>query len=140
MTSKRCTVRHAVSTAADRGRVTPNGRSISRLAGIAADGDEGKDAAVEARVLSRQEEGVLGYYSIPGSEILPCVYNSSNTGTKTVISRVDIAPHGVEIPIPLVEDVPPPALAQWRGAERACLLYTSPSPRDKRQSRMPSSA
>ena len=27
-----------------------------------------------------------------------------------------------------------------RGAARACLLYTSPSPRDKRQSRMPSSA
>ena len=25
-------------------------------------------------------------------------------------------------------------------AENACLLYTSPSPRDKRQSRMPSSA
>ena len=25
-------------------------------------------------------------------------------------------------------------------AEQACLLYTSPSPRDKRQSRMPSSA
>ena len=25
-------------------------------------------------------------------------------------------------------------------AARACLLYTSPSPRDKRQSRMPSSA
>ena len=27
-----------------------------------------------------------------------------------------------------------------RRAEDACLLYTSPSPRDKRQSRMPSSA
>ena len=26
------------------------------------------------------------------------------------------------------------------GADRSCLLYTSPSPRDKRQSRMPSSA
>ena len=26
------------------------------------------------------------------------------------------------------------------GAIEACLLYTSPSPRDKRQSRMPSSA
>ena len=26
------------------------------------------------------------------------------------------------------------------GHHRACLLYTSPSPRDKRQSRMPSSA
>ena len=35
---------------------------------------------------------------------------------------------------------------QWLGAydyltlSKACLLYTSPSPRDKRQSRMPSSA
>ena len=27
-----------------------------------------------------------------------------------------------------------------RGKDSACLLYTSPSPRDKRQSRMPSSA
>ena len=27
-----------------------------------------------------------------------------------------------------------------RGKQRSCLLYTSPSPRDKRQSRMPSSA
>ena len=30
------------------------------------------------------------------------------------------------------------ALYGWRG--ESCLLYTSPSPRDKRQSRMPSSA
>ena len=31
---------------------------------------------------------------------------------------------------------------QWKNREqlKACLLYTSPSPRDKRQSRMPSSA
>ena len=28
----------------------------------------------------------------------------------------------------------------WQGRYKACLLYTSPSPRDKRQSRMPSSA
>ena len=28
----------------------------------------------------------------------------------------------------------------WTGAALICLLYTSPSPRDKRQSRMPSSA
>ena len=37
------------------------------------------------------------------------------------------------------------AAAAWRGkgdgkAADGCLLYTSPSPRDKRQSRMPSSA
>ena len=28
----------------------------------------------------------------------------------------------------------------WSETYKACLLYTSPSPRDKRQSRMPSSA
>ena len=31
-------------------------------------------------------------------------------------------------------------LATAVGAKKVCLLYTSPSPRDKRQSRMPSSA
>ena len=29
---------------------------------------------------------------------------------------------------------------EWELQSNACLLYTSPSPRDKRQSRMPSSA
>ena len=33
-----------------------------------------------------------------------------------------------------------PAFARGRILPRTCLLYTSPSPRDKRQSRMPSSA
>ena len=31
-------------------------------------------------------------------------------------------------------------LEEWNDWYRSCLLYTSPSPRDKRQSRMPSSA
>ena len=57
--SKRCTVRHAVSTAADRRSIAQDGRPISCLAVIAADGGAGKDAAAEARVLSRQEEGVF---------------------------------------------------------------------------------
>ena len=30
--------------------------------------------------------------------------------------------------------------ARLKGQSKSCLLYTSPSPRDKRQSRMPSSA
>ena len=30
--------------------------------------------------------------------------------------------------------------AKRLGAKRACLLYTSPSPRDRQESRMPSSA
>ena len=50
---------------------------------------------------------------------------------------------GVAIPRTVVHDV-----AEWReggavgqGARRlACLLYTSPSPRDRQKSRMPSSA
>ena len=35
-----------------------------------------------------------------------------------------------------------PGASRWssNGWHQACLLYTSPSPRDKRQSRMPSSA
>ena len=41
----------------------------------------------------------------------------------------------------LAEGDIPAALALYRSAwEESCLLYTSPSPRDKRQSRMPSSA
>ena len=48
-------------------------------------------------------------------------------------------------PVVLQEDTRPPAYGDKysEGASRtfySCLLYTSPSPRDKRQSRMPSSA
>ena len=39
-----------------------------------------------------------------------------------------------------LDDLLPEAFATVREAAKSCLLYTSPSPRDKRQSRMPSSA
>ena len=35
---------------------------------------------------------------IPGSEILPYLYNSRNPGTQTQIPRIDIASQGVETP------------------------------------------
>ena len=35
-------------------------------------------------------------YVIPGSEILPCFYNSSKPGMKAVVPRVDTVEHGVE--------------------------------------------
>ena len=40
----------------------------------------------------------------------------------------------------VVHDVALQSLPVRFAIDRACLLYTSPSPRDKRQSRMPSSA
>ena len=39
---------------------------------------------------------------MPGSEILPFTYSSSEPRTKTAISPVDIAPRGAQIPIPLL--------------------------------------
>ena len=39
-----------------------------------------------------------------------------------------------------IREIAPDEVLLAAGASRACLLYTSPSPRDKRQSRMPSSA
>ena len=38
---------------------------------------------------------------MPGSEILPYLYNSNNPGTNMEIPRVDTAPQGVEIPTQL---------------------------------------
>ena len=55
---------------------------------------------------------------------------------------VQAAPGGpVEQQLALIEQgAKDNALGGSIGAGSACLLYTSPSPRDKRQSRMPSSA
>ena len=38
---------------------------------------------------------------IPGSQLPPYICNSDNLGTKTAVSRVETAPHGVETPAPL---------------------------------------
>ena len=42
--------------------------------------------------------------------------------------------------LPLFRRLPKRGFKNFGHKEYACLLYTSPSPRDKRQSRMPSSA
>ena len=40
----------------------------------------------------------------------------------------------------VITDINEKPLAHWSLAALACLLYTSPSPRDRQKSRMPSSA
>ena len=45
-----------------------------------------------------------------------------------------------KVPRKLIEQRFGPEIAREEALRQACLLYTSPSPRDKRQSRMPSSA
>ena len=80
-TSKRCTVRHAVSTAAGRGSIAPNGRPISWLAGIAAAGDEGKDAAAE----------VLGAVQAGGG----CVERGGGGGTRETNTERETNTDGV---------------------------------------------
>ena len=51
-------------------------------------------------------------------------------------ARIGVASYGSHLPGSSTQDDVLAAIA----ALNACLLYTSPSPRDKRQSRMPSSA
>ena len=61
-----------------------------------------------------------------------CVYCEWGGGTGTKIIKKDME---------LVKrDIMALKRAGYRDAYLTCLLYTSPSPRDKRQSRMPSSA
>ena len=61
----------------------------------------------------------------------------SSTTSGTDCGPVDAAPR-----LPRQHDDAPPEAVEQRQAERHedCLLYTSPSPRDRQKSRMPSSA
>ena len=74
---------------------------------------------------------------------------SAETDWQTWIEHVEL--HGLsgfvnqhledhELPIPEQMHMPLKVLKMRHAGASNCLLYTSPSPRDKRQSRMPSSA
>ena len=55
--------------------------------------------------------------------------------------RVQVGVHGVHVRAELLERDDGEDVSRSRGeVERGCLLYTSPSPRDVEESRMPSSA
>ena len=63
----------------------------------------------------------MGFH--PGVRNPSIPYNSNNRGTQLEICRVHVAPQGVET---LLHQ----PIADWLGPMEACLLYTSPSPRD----------
>ena len=58
-------------------------------------------------------------------------FNTIRTGraNASLLDRISVEYYGAETPIKSLASI-----------STVCLLYTSPSPRDKRQSRMPSSA
>ena len=66
-------------------------------------------------------------------------FGSSETRTGT-----ENPPNGGSNSLPItkvkIPQMPLPTYSHQKGEDLTCLLYTSPSPRDKRQSRMPSSA
>ena len=57
--------------------------------------------------------------------------NMSKSNMANLQDRLQLTVDGLDVPLPNLEGL---------CVLNICLLYTSPSPRDKRQSRMPSSA
>ena len=108
----------------------------------------GSDLTLEHVGINPTRDGVIRILRAMGADIE--IMNERLVGGEPVADlRVRHAPlNGIEIPeeeVPLAIDELPVVLIAAACAEgvtvlRGCLLYTSPSPRDKRQSRMPSSA
>ena len=84
----------------------------------------------------RTQWGVLFFGCILGILVLPtCLYDVRSSGRRETLA--DFFPFEAWQKVRPIFD-----LSYWgiAGLFGCCLLYTSPSPRDKRQSRMPSSA
>ena len=81
-----------------------------------------------------------------GSRLKSSVCQTEVIAVKAPGTEMDIRCGGVPMvdPTGSIPDDPSPLDAAMNGTQMGkryvCLLYTSPSPRDKRQSRMPSSA
>ena len=86
--------------------------------------------------------GVVGTrrYSTPGLTALKHLTIKRVAPEATVGVREAVLWPGRPDMCRLAEDAQGLHLAATLGDDQVCLLYTSPSPRDKRQSRMPSSA
>ena len=76
----------------------------------------------------------------PAAEAVQSVVAEAATMKKeAAMMKTEAAPMATEA-APVVTEAAPVTSSVVEGTLVNCLLYTSPSPRDKRQSRMPSSA
>ena len=73
-----------------------------------------------------------GYLQTAAAAVADAVQNLPVTGANLPLS--------IQNGIQAITNFQPAALAQWVVNNQICLLYTSPSPRDVEESRMPSSA
>ena len=78
------------------------------------------------------------YYSSSGSNVIELFENDGNSNPTWTYSTIATSTNfNMKL---FIEDIDGDGDADVLSADYTCLLYTSPSPRDKRQSRMPSSA
>ena len=104
----------------ESGRVQLNGQILTTPATIVTDED---DIIVDDKALPKKERTRLFLYHKPAGLVTS---NKDEQGRTTIFDK---------LPKEL-----PRVMTVGRLDINTCLLYTSPSPRDKRQSRMPSSA
>ena len=100
------------------------------------------DEAQEVEDYSAEFDSVSSFASVAGSPRAAAVAAGEDYSTDSFASFAGSPRAAQVVADDYSEDFESPRAAAAAAGEdySACLLYTSPSPRDKRQSRMPSSA
>ena len=98
------------------------------------------DGAV-LKVNSNLVQDNLGYTSKAPRWALAYKFSAEEQTTKLIDIKLQVGRTGAVTPVAVLDPINVGgALVSFATLHNPCLLYTSPSPRDKRQSRMPSSA
>ena len=95
--------------------------------------------------IQREEKLNPSQYTIARDEGLSVDTREIKTNYRSAYENLEVVNRAVNMIVDDVGEIPFSVNAKLRGItpvakDISCLLYTSPSPRDKRQSRMPSSA
>ena len=112
---------------------TPLSPSATRVMMLGS-GELGKEVVIELQRFGVETIAVDRYANAPAMQVAHRAHVIDMTDAAALRALVEAErPHLI---VPEIEAIATDELARIE----ACLLYTSPSPRDKRQSRMPSSA